>query len=277
MSEDPQFQKPTTDTFGEMTRFAMNLAGLDGRRRKNRAGLIIGVGLAVALVTVITLDLTGVVAIPGMGMVYDVTGVEDPQAERAVERYEARLANDGLSAQKRAAVRAALLGARKRAGESDAAAPSTRKAKARAPTTGVKDPDELGAADRAALASVFADTDKQEHSLALMEPQEIQTPNLPDGLTGEAIQKVIADNAGSMRLCVAESARKGETVDGRMDVQVTIAATGKVRRVKVGPARMAHSIIGKCAVRRIRGWVFPRFNGEPVTVEYPYVLQTSAF
>jgi len=110
-----------------------------------------------------------------------------------------------------------------------------------------------------------------------VEPEKIQTPNLPDGLTGEAIQKVIGDNAGSMRLCVAESARKGEVVDGRMDMQVTIGADGRVHEVKVMPVDMANSVIGRCAARRIRGWTFPKFNGEPVTVEYPYVLQTSAF
>ena len=252
---------------GDSTRYAMAVAGLDRRATTNRVAAWVGIALAAALVLVIVFDLTGVVSIPGMGLVYEVTGVEDPNAARAVERYQTELAGGGLSEPERAALRARLLGAQQRAG-------ATR---APASNVGVADTRDLRAAERAALADLFADEVKRETQVALEEPETIQTPNLPDGLTGEAIQKVIADNAGSMRLCVAESAKKGEVVDGRMDMRVTIGANGRVREVAVAPPVMASSVIGRCAVRRIRNWTFPRFNGEPVTVEYPYVLQTSAF
>jgi hypothetical protein len=31
--------------------------------------------------------------------------------------------------------------------------------------------------------------------------------------------------------------------------------------------------MASCAIKRIRNWRFPAFNGEPVTVTYPYVLE----
>lgn len=280
MTDEPNTPDPTPQPrgagpVGEFTRYAKTVAGLDRRAWKNRIGAIVGVVLAVALATIITLDLTGVATIPGMGLMYDVTGVEDPNAARAVERIETKLAESELSNEKREALRAKLMGAQKRV-DAEALAPAAPK-RATAPTVGVEDTKDLAATEREALADLFADDQKRETQVALVEPAEIQTPNLPDGLTGEAIQKVIVDNAGSMRLCVAESAKKGEMVDGRMDMQITIGANGRVREVNVAPIKMANTVIARCASRRIRGWSFPRFNGEPVTVEYPYVLQTSAF
>jgi len=112
MTDEPKpNDPPKSGTVGEMTKFAMTVAGLDQRAAKNRIGAIVGIGLVVILTAVIVLDLTRVATIPGMGMVYDVTGVEDPNASRAVERYEAELADEELPEEKRDALRARLLGA----------------------------------------------------------------------------------------------------------------------------------------------------------------------
>ena len=32
------------------------------------------------------------------------------------------------------------------------------------------------------------------------------------------------------------------------------------------------SSMGQCTVKRVQTWKFPRFNGDPVTVVFPYVL-----
>ena len=71
-------------------------------------------------------------------------------------------------------------------------------------------------------------TGKRERNIELAPPSEIQTPNLPDGLTQQAITKVITDNNRSMKLCFAQSMKAGERLNGKMEVELTIAVSGSV-------------------------------------------------
>ena len=48
--------------------------------------------------------------------------------------------------------------------------------------------------ERALMANLFNDERKKEASIKLVDPSDIQVPNLPAGLTQEAIFKVISDN-----------------------------------------------------------------------------------
>lgn len=266
MADDNQDLGP----IGQMTRYAMSIAGLDRRRTKNRIGAIVGITAAVLLVGIIGLDVTGVFTIPGMGVFYDMTGVEDPDAQRVVERTEAKLSSGTLSDAERKAMRDKLLGAQRRV---EVEKKKTAGKMSRVPVkTGVKDSKTLSDAQRATAADLFADDDKQETELVLAEPDQIQTPNLPDGLTREAIYKVVTDNSRSMALCIAEASRKGEMIQGRMDISITIEATGNVIEAGIDTPRFRGSVVGRCAAKRIRGWKFPRFNGDPVTVVYPYIL-----
>ncbi|MBI3179082.1 MAG: AgmX/PglI C-terminal domain-containing protein, partial [Deltaproteobacteria bacterium] len=140
-------------------------------------------------------------------------------------------------------------------------------------TEGVAESRSLTNTQREMTAQIFADERKQESKVSLATADEIQAPNLPSGLTVEAIFKVISDNSRSMNLCLGEAMRKGEKLSGKMEIEMTIQPEGSVSEVSVSPARMANSLMGQCTMRRIKGWRFPRFNGEPVPVSYPYLLQ----
>ncbi|OGQ78862.1 MAG: hypothetical protein A2289_25900 [Deltaproteobacteria bacterium RIFOXYA12_FULL_58_15] len=266
---------------GQMTRYAMTVAGLDARNTKNRIGLIVGALLVVSLVGIVTIDLTGIMTIPGMGMVYDVTGLEDPNLGRTIERVEAKLTQSDLSDKERKALQDKLMGAQNRAQATGLQiAPNTKGRRKAGPgeaadnvaTTGVEDTQDLADKERAQLLDIFNDNSKKEAKVSLVEPDQIQTPNLPSGLTREAIYKVITDGSGAMSLCIAEAARKGEMLQGRMEVSMTIAADGTVKEAAINTPKFSGSVVGKCTSRRIRNWKFPRFNGEAITVVYPYVL-----
>jgi hypothetical protein len=69
--------------------------------------------------------------------------------------------------------------------------------------------------------------------------------------------------------------KAGEKLSGKMEVEMSIAANGVVRSATIGTARFSGTTIGNCTVTTVKRWKFPRFNGEPVTVIFPYVLSAA--
>ena len=122
------------------------------------------------------------------------------------------------------------------------------------------------------LTDLFGDTRKQESKMALQQPEAIQSAHLPEGLTAESVLDVISNNSLSIKLCLDQAMRKGEKPKGRLDIKVTIAPTGAVQDVAITTPRFNHSTMARCTKKRIRQWRFPPFEGDPIPVEFPYVL-----
>jgi outer membrane biosynthesis protein TonB len=77
-----------------------------------------------------------------------------------------------------------------------------------------------------------------------------------------------------LTLCFTESTRKGEKLSGKMEIEVTITADGSVSNVEIATTDFKKTVMASCTVRRVKNWKFPRFNGEPVVVVLPYILQS---
>ena len=99
-----------------------------------------------------------------------------------------------------------------------------------------------------------------------------QALDLPDGLSPEAIAKVVNIHQGAMSLCVSEALKAEEQPRGQLDLEITIEPTGAVASVRVVSEAFRDTALGRCARRTVARWVFPRFEGEPVRVVFPYVL-----
>ncbi len=258
---------------GEQTRVFMATAGIFKRRRNNFISAVIGVLVVLLLGGVIALDVMGIYTIPGMGLAYDLTGLEDPNKSRAIERTRSKLQTASDPAERKR-LQNKLLGL--------GAAPPPKKGKGAGGksggktgeivTEGIKEDSDLSDEKKSLAGSLFGDDRKSSDKPSLKAPEEISTADLPDGLTQDAIQKVIKEKQSSMKLCLTEAARKGEKLSGRMEVQITIDATGKVIEAAINTEQYKGSSMGQCTVKRVMTWKFPRFNGEPVTVVFPYVL-----
>lgn len=264
-----------TAPIGEATRVFMTSAGLYKRRRNNRLAGAVASVVVVGISSLLLLDVTGLYTVPFMGAVYEVTGIQDPNIVRAVSRVEEQLAEGDIAPEERAVLQKKLMGLQEKAKKKGIAIvkPTPQEAPAAAPTQGVVEKPTLNNDERALMAGLFNDERKKEATIKLIDPTDIQVPNLPDGLTQEAIYKVVSDNTRSMQLCLEESFKKGDKPPSKMEVELTIAADGTVKGADVLNARS--SAMGACTVKRVKNWRFPRFNGEPVTVVFPYVLSQS--
>jgi len=265
---------------GESTRVFMATAGLYRRRRTHRTAAVLGVIFFVTLVGVITLDIMGTLEIPGMGLLYQSTGLVDPNTERGLARVEQALNSEEIDAERRAkliAMREKLMGKPAdgiSGGRSNRRANKPGGGEDTATTEVIRDPGEMGKGERDIAADIFGDDRKKENAIRLDDPTKIQAPNLPDGLTEKAIGQVVADNSSSMKLCFNESMRKGEKLAGKMEMEVTIGPDGQVTDVQITSDQFRKTTMGTCTVRRIKNWRFPQYNGEPVTVVLPYHLQS---
>jgi len=262
---------------GESTRVFMATAGIYKRRRTHRIAATIGILLSVALVGTVSLDIVGVIQIPGMGMVYDVTGLIDPNKDRAVKRVDDKLSDGALDSSKRSeleAMRRRLLGlSTSTATRSRSVGPHAGGGEHVGAGEGIKESGNMSEEQKSLASSVFNEGSKRETKVNLAEATEVAAPNLPSGLTQEAIFKVIMENSRSMNLCLTESMKKGEKLSGKMEIILTIAPDGSVPEARIDAPEFKSTQMAACTIRRIRSWKFPRFNGDPVTVSYPYVLQ----
>ncbi|MEZ4271301.1 MAG: AgmX/PglI C-terminal domain-containing protein [Myxococcota bacterium] len=252
---------------GEATRVFMATAGIYKRRRMHRVFAVVASIALTLLVSIISLDIAGVIEIPGMGLVYDVTGFEDPNIERAVTRTENELRSGGLSDVKRRELQSRLLGLTQqtpRRRNKDASKSQS--------TQGIEQKETLTLDQRTVARGIFDDVRKTEKNVNLTPPSEIQTPNLPAGLTQESIMKVVSESSRSVSLCITQSMKAGENLSGKMEVELTIVATGDVSDAAIATSKFRSSVMGTCTVKTVKRWKFPKFNGEPVTVVFPYVL-----
>jgi len=255
---------------GAATRMFMDNAGLFSRQRQHRLSATLAVVLVAILATAIGLDLAGFIEIPGMGMMYDVSGVVDPNRDRAISRTKNQLRSSNLSKEESEVLRRKLLGLNEKA--PPARVGVAPRAVAPVIEKGIEDKPTLSETERDLAANIFADTRKAERKVELTRPSEIQAPNLPEGLTAEAIAGVIQKNHRSMSLCIAKGMKAGESIAGKMEVEITIAAAGRVIAAKISSPEFNGTALGNCTVKTVKRWRFPRFDGKPVTVQFPYVL-----
>jgi len=269
---------------GESTRVFMATAGLYKRRRTHRIAAAVGIVITILVMAIVALDIMKVVELPGMGAIYAGTGITDPNLDRGLGRVETALAKADLTPEKRARLEEnrkkyqELLGGGQKPGggggdrtddSGTGGGSSKRKGVNR---EGVKDTTDLDKDERDTLKDVFDDDRKSENAIQLAAPDRIETPNLPDGLSQKAIIEVFKESARSIQLCYSESSRKGEQLAGKMVMEVTIAADGSVTDVIILTDHFKRTIMATCTVRRVKSWRFPKFNGEPVTVELPYIV-----
>jgi len=265
---------------GEATRVFMATAGVFDRQKKRKRAAITSSIVGSIFACIILLDLFGIYTIPGFGLFYDYTGLEDPNVSRAEERVEAKLQDKELTAEERKRLelerkrlREKLLGLNKKPARTANPQRATKVERVEE-SRGIGNEGESNLTDsqRKMAMSVFGDKRKRKATVKLVPPDEIRMPNLPDGLSPEALYEVLQSNSASIGMCIAESSRANERLKGRMEVQIEIATTGSVNSVSIVTGAHQGTKMASCTQKRIRTWKFPRFNGTPLNVVMPFVL-----
>jgi hypothetical protein len=255
----------------ESTRVFIAAAGLVNRRKRQRLAALAAGATVVALLTVVALDLGGVIEIPALGLAYKVLGVENPHAADLQSQFSSNLTDA-----ERLRLRQGLMGGKKK----EPSKSGVGNAPASHPTTGAltaanaskpDEPEGKPQGEQKMLNDLFQDSSKVEMKVV---PPTIKTPeaDVAHGLGAEQISHVVEGNQKAVKFCFERAMKKGQQLSGKMEVEFTIAPTGLVAAVEIKTPKYKDTEFAECTAQAIKGWKFPRFSGDPVAVEYPFIL-----
>ncbi len=289
----PMPMEPVTSEYynappGEATKIFYATAGIY-KRRKNHKIAAIAISCAFALlVTFIVCDANGWIQLPGMGAFYEKTDMLDPNKERGIERIQTKLTRKDITPEEREALRRKLhlyeevdvnslkqVKGKQNTAKKGKGSVKGAQATAQTPEYHEEFKEEAPAAkgtQQDLLAAMYSDSRKKDTKVELKLENKVSVSDLPAGLTQEAISQVIGESKGALRLCTAEAIKAGEKINGRMEVEFTITGNGKVSEVTIPTKKFKDSKMAGCVSRSVKRWIFPKFNGEPVTVSYPIII-----
>ncbi len=101
-----------------------------------------------------------------------------------------------------------------------------------------------------------------------------ENPFLPSGLSQSQIKTVIERNLTRIRFCYDSQLRRNPNLSGKVVVSFTINGNGRVSTVKLKTRKFRGSYLDSCVSEAIRGWSFPKFSGDPISVDYPFIFSS---
>ncbi len=97
-------------------------------------------------------------------------------------------------------------------------------------------------------------------------------PVVSGGLTRQEILAVIRSNLNQIRHCYEQLLQRSPRSSGKLVVNFTIGASGRVKSISAGGG-ISDSIMRGCVTGRIKRWKFPAPRGaNSVNVKYPFVF-----
>jgi|GEM_PF-4152201 len=94
------------------------------------------------------------------------------------------------------------------------------------------------------------------------------------GLDKNAVQRVVRENSGRLRLCYEQALVSNPSLRGKISYNWLIRPDGGVQRVSVGGSELAAPSFESCLSQVIQQMRFPKApNGRPTQVTYPFIFQ----
>ncbi|MBV1859275.1 MAG: AgmX/PglI C-terminal domain-containing protein [Nannocystaceae bacterium] len=101
-------------------------------------------------------------------------------------------------------------------------------------------------------------------------------PEIAGPLDRDIIRRIVRAHINEVRFCYDEGLALDPALSGRVSVQFTIGAAGKVLEADVASSTLSEvedkDGVATCVAAAVKRWKFPRFEGEAAVVTYPFVL-----
>ncbi len=249
----------------ESTRSFMMASGFNDQKRQQRIILFSALAAIIIVGVLLLLDLLGVITLMAPDPTANLPQPASQPASQAVV--------DTLSEDEKTRLREGLLGKRKEEPKNETPPPSVAHGKAGDKKTQAAAPEEKPGAEQKMLADIYGDSAK---SAVRVEAPTFKTAeqDLPSGINAEAITKVVESNQRAVKLCLERELKHGGQLQGKLEVEFMIAPSGMVTNADIKTAKFKGTEFGGCVMSAVKAWKFPRFSGEPVPVEYPFILSS---
>ncbi|MEM6992520.1 MAG: AgmX/PglI C-terminal domain-containing protein [Myxococcota bacterium] len=95
-------------------------------------------------------------------------------------------------------------------------------------------------------------------------------------LDKDIIRRIVRAHVNEVRSCYDKGLADDPTLAGKLSIDFTINATGKIDSASVNKDELSDDKVGKCVVKAVKRWKFPRPKGGGIVkVTYPFVLAPS--
>jgi hypothetical protein len=99
---------------------------------------------------------------------------------------------------------------------------------------------------------------------------------LVGGLEKEVIARIIQRHWAQVKYCYEKELSKNPNLYGKVVVQFTIGASGKVDEGHIAQTEMNNESVEGCIIRNVKMWVFPQPKGGGVVlVTYPFIFKSA--
>ena len=95
-------------------------------------------------------------------------------------------------------------------------------------------------------------------------------------LDSNAITSVVKRRSGAIKACYEKQLKRNPKLAGKLKMQFTIQASGRVSAVTVLEDTTGDPAVGSCIKSAMSSWKFPRPDGGEVTVAYPFLFAPSS-
>lgn len=269
----------------EATRFFVAAAGVNSQKSKQKLGMLVGVGAAVAVLAFFALWAGGVieVTLPGIGNPFARTTPQEEEetiTERELSPDEERQLKEALGRGEQQKVALERLRRKRKARPSGPGLPGDY----------VQDEAGSGAAGTrgGAVAERGVSIDEQIKSGSPLEKPEsdrnvpqADVRDVPRPETGQldaaTIRQVIQDGRAAVSSCYQTALKGNDNLKGKLEFIVTVQPSGEVSKAAVQTTNFKGTALGQCIADKIKDWKFPRFGGEPQQIVVPFVLERASY
>ena len=91
----------------------------------------------------------------------------------------------------------------------------------------------------------------------------------------DIIRRIVRSHINEVRHCYAQGLKTDPNLAGRVSIEFTIAATGRVTEAEISSSTLPESAkdVNACVATAVKRWKFPKpAGGGVVTVTYPFVF-----
>ncbi|MCX7958094.1 MAG: AgmX/PglI C-terminal domain-containing protein, partial [Deltaproteobacteria bacterium] len=97
-------------------------------------------------------------------------------------------------------------------------------------------------------------------------------PDKVDRLNEDIMMMIVNKNRSSVKYCYERHLKASSSLEGKAIFRITIQNSGSVSKVDSLSKQISGSLFEECIIKEIKKWTFPKFSGEPIVFEIPFVL-----
>lgn len=96
---------------------------------------------------------------------------------------------------------------------------------------------------------------------------------LPEQLDDADVLRILRAHKNDINACRDKQAKEDPNLEGVMTVNFVLLKGGTTSQHTVSPDKFKGSVVAKCVVGSVKGWVFPKFAGRPMPIDFPVTVK----